>query len=301
MILAVDVAYHTEHATVGGVLFSRWNDEVPVREITAHVSPIAAYIPGQFYQRELPCILSLLKQISEPLETIIIDGYVYLGKEKLSGLGAYLYHALHEKIAIIGVAKTAFKDTPKDSEIYRGHSQRPLYVTAIGVDEEVARQYITNMSGPYRIPTLLKRVDQLCRNVGGKKEVDMKNCVFCRIIARQAPGYIIDENDQVITFLSLENHPLVVPKQHIADIYSLDERTGHAIMSALIKIANAVKKGVACDGVYITQANEPAAGQDVFHLHFHIYPRWHDLPQQAKDSDDSERSGMCERIRHALQ
>ncbi len=53
----------------------------------------------------------------------------------------------------------------------------------------------------------------------------MNSCSFCRIITRQAHGYIIDENDLVITFLSLENHPLVVPKQHIADIYSLDDVT----------------------------------------------------------------------------
>ena len=101
----------------------------------------------------------------------------------------------------------------------------------------------------------------------------MNTCSFCRIIARQAPGYIIDEHDLVITFLSLENHPLVVPKQHIANIYSLDDVTGHAMMSTLITIANTVKNRMACDGVYITQANEPAAGQDVFHLHFHVYPR----------------------------
>lgn len=163
MILAVDVAYHTEYAIVGGLLFSHWNDDVPLREITARIDHIEAYVPGQFYQRELPCILTLLEQIPKPLETILIDGYVYLGNERLNGLGAHLYHALHEKIAIIGVAKTAFKDTPQSSEVYRGHSQRPLYVTAIGIDEEAARECITQMSGPYRIPTLLKKVDQLCR------------------------------------------------------------------------------------------------------------------------------------------
>ncbi len=78
----------------------------------------------------------------------------------------------------------------------------------------------------------------------------MKTCSFCRIIARQAPGYIIDETDLVIAFLSLENHPLVVPKQHIADIYSLDDVTGHAMMSTLVKIANTVKNRMVCDGVY---------------------------------------------------
>ena len=93
---------------------------------------------------------------------------------------------------------------------------------------------------------------------------------------------------------------IVVPKKHITDIYGLDDMIGHAIMSKLIKITNAVKKGVACDGVYITQANEPAAGQDVFHLHFHVYPRWHNIPQHVKRVEDRERNVTCEIIKNAL-
>ncbi len=102
----------------------------------------------------------------------------------------------------------------------------------------------------------------------------MDNCTFCKIISRQIQGFIVDEDAHVITFLSLESHPLVVPKKHITDIYSLDEATGNNIMIKLINVAKAVKKGLDCDGVYITQANGAAAGQDVFHLHFHVYPRW---------------------------
>ncbi len=126
----------------------------------------------------------------------------------------------------------------------------------------------------------------------------MNSCSFCRIITRQAHGYIIDENDLVITFLSLENHPLVVPKQHIADIYSLDDVTGHVMMSTLIKIANTVKNRMACEGVYITQANEAAAGQDVFHLHFHVYPRWHNIPLQTTRVDDTTRAALYERLKN---
>jgi histidine triad (HIT) family protein len=65
----------------------------------------------------------------------------------------------------------------------------------------------------------------------------------------------------------------VVPKKHVRDIYGLDAATGADVMAELIRTANAVKRGLQCDGVYITQANDPAAGQDVFHLHFHVYPR----------------------------
>ena len=78
-----------------------------------------------------------------------------------------------------------------------------------------------------------------------------------------------------MTFLSLENHPLVVPKRHIPNIYSLDDRSASAVMVEAVKIAKAVKEGVGCDGINLVQANEPAANQDVFHFHLHIKPRWY--------------------------
>ena len=129
----------------------------------------------------------------------------------------------------------------------------------------------------------------------------MENCVFCKIINRQLPGFIIDENDNVIVFLSRENHPLIVPKDHIKDIYELDEGTGHEIMNELVKTAKAVKKSLDCEGVYITQANEPAAGQDVFHIHFHVYPRWHgQMMNQTEPVNDEERKMTLEKIKMAF-
>lgn len=80
----------------------------------------------------------------------------------------------------------------------------------------------------------------------------MENCVFCKIINRQLPGYIISENENVIVFVSRHNDPLVVPKKHVKDIYELDSETGNEIMKELIKTAKAVKKGLESEGVYIT-------------------------------------------------
>ncbi len=129
----------------------------------------------------------------------------------------------------------------------------------------------------------------------------MDNCIFCKIINRQAPSYIIEETDDVIVFLSLNNHPLVVPKKHIVDIYTLDNYTGNSIMSELIKISKVVKKGFGCDGVYITQANEAAAGQDVFHIHFHIYPRWSNrVKNELRIVADSERETTLRKLKDVL-
>ncbi|MFO8112470.1 MAG: endonuclease V [Desulfosalsimonadaceae bacterium] len=170
MILAVDVAYRGGNAAVGGILFQQWDDDAPVREITAHVPSVKAYVPGRFYQRELPCIFRLLEDVSEPVETIIIDAYAYLGKKQRAGLGTYLYCALFGQISVIGVAKTKFGDVPARTEVYRGASKRPLYVTSVGMDERIARKRIADMAGTHRIPILLKRVDTLCRGLEhGKK------------------------------------------------------------------------------------------------------------------------------------
>ncbi|MGB9279698.1 MAG: HIT domain-containing protein [Pseudonocardiaceae bacterium] len=102
----------------------------------------------------------------------------------------------------------------------------------------------------------------------------MDSCTFCKIVNREIPGYIIRETDSVISFLSLEKHPLVVPKAHIANIYALDSENGRKVMDEIVTVAKAMKQGLKADGIFITQANEPAAGQDVFHIHFHLYPRW---------------------------
>jgi histidine triad (HIT) family protein len=129
----------------------------------------------------------------------------------------------------------------------------------------------------------------------------MTDCIFCKIIRREAPGYIISESDRVVVFVSRHNDPLVVPKKHIKDIYDLDDETGSAVMSELIRIARAVRRGLRCEGVYITQANEPAAGQDVFHFHIHVYPRWKEARRnQVNLVEDNLRRATMESVKAAL-
>ena len=113
----------------------------------------------------------------------------------------------------------------------------------------------------------------------------MDDCIFCKIVAGNAPAHIIAENDNIIVFLSLEGHSLIVPKKHIADIFSLDKETGTYIMNEAIKVSRATKAALNCDGVYITQANGKVAGQDVFHYHMHIYPKWQDARVMPRDED----------------
>jgi deoxyribonuclease V len=163
MILAVDVGYRENHALAAGVAFQNWEAAEPNGQWVVSIANVAAYEPGQFYRRELPCILALLGQIDSLPQTILIDGYVYLGADRKPGLGKHLYAALGGKCAVIGVAKTRFRDTPAEAEVYRGDSRRPLYVTAVGVDEADARSAVMRMHGAYRLPEMLRRADRLSK------------------------------------------------------------------------------------------------------------------------------------------
>ncbi len=162
MIAAVDVAYHGGGATAACVLFRSWSDGESAVEYLQEFGKVEEYRPGEFYLRELPPLLALLGKVAEPLEVVIVDGYVWLGGGK-PGLGAHLFEELRGSVTVIGVAKSSFAGSREAIPLLRGASRRPLYVTAAGIDAATAAQHILAMHGPHRIPTLLKRADRLCR------------------------------------------------------------------------------------------------------------------------------------------
>lgn len=170
MKLVVDVHYNdtedgTTQAQVAGVGFDTWTDAQPNQVWLSQLAAVSAYQAGQFYQRELPCLLTLLNEHAITPECIVIDGYVFLDGHHQPGLGKHLYDALHGSTPIIGVAKKRFKDISDDYTLLRGNSQMPLFITAVGMTASTARECVANMHGQYRLPTLLKRVDQLCRGI----------------------------------------------------------------------------------------------------------------------------------------
>ena len=162
MLACVDVDYRTEVTVAACVLFQDWADAAEALHVVARGPPAEPYEPGQFFRRELPHLLKVLAAVREPLETVVIDGYVWLGEER-PGLGAHLYEALGRHVPVVGVAKTAFHSTGLALPVLRGQSQRPLFVTAVGVDAREAAEHVRRMHGASRIPTLLGRVDRLCR------------------------------------------------------------------------------------------------------------------------------------------
>jgi deoxyribonuclease V len=163
VIACVDVHYTQTAATAASVLFYTWADDHSCSEVIERIGYVAPYQPGNFYLRELPCLTAVLAKVRDRPEVVLIDGYVWLGDDRHPGLGARLYKALGMTSAVVGVAKSHFRDGPSIQKITRGKSSAPLFISAVGIDLEDAAAHIRKMHGHFRIPTLLKRVDRLCR------------------------------------------------------------------------------------------------------------------------------------------
>lgn len=106
-------------------------------------------------------------------------------------------------------------------------------------------------------------------------------CIFCRILKGElTPGVIAFRDDWTAVFPSRHQQPrnlghmLVVPVQHVAHIYEIGNDLAGPLMYTLARVAAAVKTAFHADGVSIRQNNEPHGGQDVFHVHFHVIPRF---------------------------
>jgi len=133
-------------------------------------------------------------------------------------------------------------------------------------------------------------------------------CIFCRIAHGTAEASIVYEDSTVISFLDIQQfhpgHALVVPKAHVPDIFDLDDETGAALMSTLRRVSRAVDSAFSPDGINIWQSSRAAAGQDVFHLHFHVLPRhtgdyWHYSPVRRSPSK-AELTEQAAAIRGAM-
>ena len=169
--LAIDTYYTEENAYTVGVFFSKWDDTEPLKIIKRITKPEYPYVPGEFYKRELPCIMDLLGVVSfDTLSTIIVDGFVRIEKngEMVSGLGEHLYDEVKDwGISVIGVAKSKFDGCENWSiPIIRKAGSKPLYVQGIGrYTDEMAASLIKGMAGPNKLPILLQRLDRETKEI----------------------------------------------------------------------------------------------------------------------------------------
>jgi len=135
----------------------------------------------------------------------------------------------------------------------------------------------------------------------------MTDCIFCKIVAGEIPADKIYEDDQVVAFLDIRpvsrGHALVVPKIHTADILSTNEAMLAAAMARVKKIAEGVVAATGAAGFNLGVNNGAAAGQVVFHLHFHIIPRFSNdglKPWPNAESEPASRAEMAAEIKKHL-
>ena len=108
--------------------------------------------------------------------------------------------------------------------------------------------------------------------------------IFAKILRGEIPSQKVYEDDFALAIMDAmpqaDGHVLVLPKAAARNILDVDPDVLSALMPRVQKLARAVKTALNADGVSILQSNEPASGQTVFHLHFHIVPRWTGVPMR---------------------
>ena len=133
------------------------------------------------------------------------------------------------------------------------------------------------------------------------------NNIFARIIRGEAPCFKVYEDDHTLAFMDVmpqtEGHTLVIPKFGASDLFTLPAEDLAATMRTTQRVAVAVQSVFAAPGIMIAQLNGAAAGQSVFHLHFHVLPRFDgvDFRMHARGMGDMNLLKQhAERIRAAL-
>jgi histidine triad (HIT) family protein len=134
------------------------------------------------------------------------------------------------------------------------------------------------------------------------------NNVFAKILRGEIPAHKVLEDDDVIVFMDVmpqaPGHTLVVPKAASRNLLDADSAVLGKVLPVVQKVARAVKDAFAADGISIFQYNEPAGGQSVFHLHFHVVPRHEGVPLERhsdKMEDGAVLAQNAEKVRRALE
>lgn len=104
-------------------------------------------------------------------------------------------------------------------------------------------------------------------------------CTFCRIARRELPASVLAEDDHALAFLDIRpinpGHFLVIPKAHVARLADLPAGEGGRVFEMARELALALfRSGVKCEGVNFHLADGEVAGQEIFHVHLHVYPRF---------------------------
>ena len=131
--------------------------------------------------------------------------------------------------------------------------------------------------------------------------------VFAKILRGELPAHKLYEDDDTFAFMDImprgDGHCLVIPKTPSRNILDVDLQSLATVMATTQRLARAVKAAFDADGVTVQQFNEQAGGQVVFHLHFHVIPRFEGValkPHSGQMEDPAVLAANAQKIRDAL-
>ena len=108
---------------------------------------------------------------------------------------------------------------------------------------------------------------------------DSSSCIFCKIARGDIPASVVAETDTALAMMDIQpvnpGHVLVIPKSHATYLAELDAKIGGDVFQLAMRVAGGLRKSdVRCEGVSLYLADGKVAGQEVFHVHLHVIPRF---------------------------
>jgi histidine triad (HIT) family protein len=139
------------------------------------------------------------------------------------------------------------------------------------------------------------------------EQIDSAACIFCQIVAGAAPAHRVLEDDRTLAFMNIfpvaEGHTLIIPKAHCTNLLDAAPGDLERVASHSRRVAHAIRRAIAPDGIGVFQLNGVAAGQTVFHYHMHLIPRMHGDPLELRSGtpgDPQELAATARKLAAAL-
>lgn len=132
------------------------------------------------------------------------------------------------------------------------------------------------------------------------------NNIFAKILRKEAPCHFVHEDEDTFVFMDImprsDGHVLVIPKHPVRNILDAPQSVLASLIAMTQKVAIAAKAAFGADGITVSQFSEPAGGQIVFHLHFHVIPRYEGVALRPAGgmADNALLTAHAEKLKAAL-
>ena len=106
----------------------------------------------------------------------------------------------------------------------------------------------------------------------------MSDCIFCSIVEGRLPAYVVYEDEYFLVIMDrypfTRGHTLILTKRHVTDVYGLNSNEAEALMPLARRLAEKMREALGITGLNLLQNNGKLAGQDIYHFHLHLIPRY---------------------------